>query len=66
MPIPFFRCSKCKKEHSSFEDAKICEEGHLEVLEAKAKQYTIGKFPFMLSVTFTNGVTKDYIADDMH
>lgn len=66
MPIPFFRCSKCKKEFPTAEEAERCENSHLEVLEAKAKQYTMGPYPFMLVVTFQNGISKDYIADDMH
>lgn len=66
MPIPFYRCSKCKKEHKTLEDAFACEDSHLEVSDAKAKTYTIGQYPYILEVTFTNGVKKEYIADDMH
>ena len=66
MPIPFFLCEKCKREHPTFEEAEACENSHLVVLTARAKQYTIGRYPFMLEVTFQDGATKDYIADDMH
>lgn len=66
MPIPFFRCTKCNREFPTFAETEACENSHLEVVQAKAKKYTVGKFPYMLSVTFTSGDVKDYIADDMH
>ena len=62
----FFRCSKGRREFDPFESAIACEESHREVVTAKAKQYTVSPYPFMIEVTFTDGDTKDYIADDMH
>lgn len=66
MPIPFFRCVKCRKEFSTQAEAEGCEVEHLEVTAASAKQYTIKKHPYMIEVTFTDGSVKDYIADDMY
>lgn len=66
MPIPFFRCLKCRKEFGTRAEAEGCESGHLEVTAACSKNYTIGKYPYMIEVTFSDGSVKDYIADDMH
>ena len=63
MPVPFFRCAKCRKEFGTCSEAEACELGHLEVISACSKQYTIGKYPYIIMVTFTDGSTKEYFAD---
>lgn len=65
-PISFYRCSKCKREYQARKDATACEDSHLKVVKAKIKQYSIHQYPYMLEVTFSNGITKEYVADDMH
>ena len=66
MPIPYFRCAKCKKEHPTKKDTYACEDGHLEVAGAKVKQYSSTyQYPYLVEVTFTNGVKKDYYAEEM-
>lgn len=45
----FFRCSKGRREFDPFESAIACEESHREVVTAKAKQYTVSPYPFMIA-----------------
>ena len=66
MPVPFFRCAKCNKEFGTSSEAEACELGHLEVISACSKQYTLGKYPYIILVTFTDGSTKDFFADILY
>ncbi|GHU60800.1 hypothetical protein FACS1894171_2730 [Clostridia bacterium] len=65
MPIPFYRCCKCRKEFDSFKAAKSCENAHLKPVSAKAVRYTIRQYPYSVEITFNNGEHKIYNAEDL-
>lgn len=64
-PITFYRCPKCKREFNHYDDAADCERSHPGVKRARAKQYTVGQYPFTIDVTFADGNTKIYVLEDM-
>ena len=66
MPLIFFRCEKCKREFSSREAVERCEAAHLAVVSAKVKSHGIHQYPYAVDVTFSNGETREYVADHMH
>ena len=61
-----YRCARCRREFASLEEATACEDSHLQVLHARIKEYSVHKYPFMLEVTFSDGSTREYIADNMN
>lgn len=65
MPIPFYRCAKCGREHGKREDAARCEKAHLAVKKARALRYTVSPYPYTIEVTFTDGVVKTYRFDEL-
>ena len=65
MPLTFYRCAKCRKEFDHLVDAAACEHGHPNVKGAKAQEYTIGAYPFLVDVSFADGTTKTYVLEDM-
>ena len=65
MPISFWRCAKCRREHDSFESAEKCENGHLIPVEVSIKNHSIRPYPYSLEVTFSDGKAKIYNAEDM-
>ena len=65
MPIPFWRCEKCRREYDSLEKAESCESGHLIPIEVSVKSYSIRPYPYSLEITFSDGEAKTYNAEDM-
>lgn len=65
MPIPFYRCEKCRREFDSIEGAKACEDAHLTVVSATVKTYSIRPFPYSLEITFNNGEKRIYNSEDL-
>lgn len=65
MPIPFFRCAVCHREFPSLEGAARCEKDHLTAVSAEIKVYGIHKYPYSIDVTFSNGETWEYTAQNM-
>ena len=65
VPIPFFRCERCRREFDSREEAENCENGHLKPVSVKAKKYTIKPYPYSVEVTFEGGEQRVYNADDL-
>jgi len=65
MPLVFYKCRKCKREYSDFQDAKNCEMSHLQPVSVRAVQYTIRHWPYQVEVLFDDGSKKIYNADDM-
>lgn len=65
MPLIFFRCEKCRREFPSREAAEKCEAEHLTVISAEAKTHSIHKYPYAVEVTFSDGETREYVADNM-
>lgn len=65
MPIPFYRCEKCRREHDTLEGAEKCEAAHLTVISARVKGYGIYPYPYEVEVVFSNGETRVYLADNM-
>jgi len=65
MPLIFFRCEKCRREFPSREAAEKCEAEHLAVVSATVKTHSIHQYPYALEVTFSNGETREYVADNM-
>lgn len=59
MPIPFFRCDRCRREYDTLEEAQCCEDSHLTVLSAIEKDYSVWPYPHSLEVTLSDG--KKYI-----
>lgn len=45
MPIPFWRCAKCRREHDSYDGAEKCEQGHLIPIEVSVKSHSIRPYP---------------------
>jgi DNA-directed RNA polymerase subunit RPC12/RpoP len=66
MALIFYRCAKCKREYSKLEDAESCEAGHLTVVAAKVKGYGIHQYPYEVAVTFSNGETRTYLAENLN
>lgn len=46
-------------------DALECEKSHAQVVSASAKQFTLGRYPFTIDVTFSDGQVKVYVLEDM-
>lgn len=65
IPIPFYRCEKCRREHDSREGAEQCEASHHRPVSVEIKQYTHRPYPYALNVTFEDGAVKVYNAEDM-
>lgn len=65
MPVPFWRCGKCRREHDSREGAEQCEASHLAPVSASIKQYTHRPYPYALDVTFEDGTVMVYNAENM-
>jgi hypothetical protein len=65
IPIPFYRCERCRREFDSREEAENCERGHLKPVSVQAKQYTIRPHLYSVEVTFENGEKRIYNADDL-
>lgn len=65
MPLIFFRCEKCRREFPSREAAEKCEAAHLTAVSAKVKSHGIHPYPYAVEVTFSNGETREYVADNM-
>ena len=65
MPVPFWRCEKCRREFDSREGAEGCEAGHLLPVSAVVVGYGIRSYPYSLEVTFNNGGKKIYNAEEM-
>jgi transposase-like protein len=64
MPIVEYKCNKCKKVWDNYADARACEKSHLRVKSAHALRFVRGAYPLTVEVTFENGVTKTYIAEE--
>jgi hypothetical protein len=65
IPIPFWRCEKCRREHDSLEKAEACEAGHLIPTSVGVKSYTVRPYPYSLEVLFSDGKTRIYNAEDL-
>lgn len=65
MPIPFFRCEKCRREFPSRQEAEQCESAHLIPVSAAVKNYTTKPFPYSVEITFSNGEKRIYNAEDL-
>jgi hypothetical protein len=65
MPIPFYRCSKCRREFDNYKAAKSCENAHLTPVSATALRYTVKPFPYKIEVTLNNGEKRVYNAEDL-
>lgn len=65
IPLIFYRCARCRREFDKLEDAQTCETSHARVKRARAKQYTVGQYPFTVEVVFSNGQTKVYVLEEL-
>ena len=65
MPLLFYRCAKCGREHPRYEEAELCEKTHLEVLSARVIRYSAHPYPHTIEVTFSDGSTKIYRWEDL-
>lgn len=65
MPIPFFKCEKCKKTFDSYDGAEACENSHLLPIEVSVKSYSLKPFPYSVQITFHNGEKRIYNAEDL-
>lgn len=65
MPIPFFRCEKCRREFDSREGAERCEDAHPTPVSAVVAGYGIHPYPYSLEVTFSDGKSRIYNAENM-
>jgi hypothetical protein len=65
VPIAFYRCSKCRKEFGSFQDAKRHEDSHLFPVSAEVASYTVREFPYEINVEFNDGSKRVYCARDL-
>ena len=64
-PLVFFRCAICRREFDNREAAEGCEAAHLTAVTATVRQYGIHEYPYSVLVTFSNGETREYVADQM-
>jgi hypothetical protein len=65
LPIPFYRCEKCRREFDRRADAERCEAAHLAPVSVTAKRYTVKPHPYSVDVLFTDGKDRTYNADDL-
>ena len=65
MPIPFYRCNKCKREHPNVEAAIACERAHLIPEAVLVKSYSVKPYPYSVEITFTNGEKRIYNSKDL-
>jgi len=65
MPTAFYRCTKCRREWKTFEEAKNCEDSHLIPVSAKALVYTIRPFPYSIEIIFNNNERRIYLSEDL-
>lgn len=65
MPIPFWRCEKCHREYDSPGEAGACEAGHMEPVAVRAHRYTVRPYPYAVELTFADGKTRIYNAEDL-
>lgn len=61
----FTDAPKCNREYSALHEAEACENSHLEAVSVRAKQYAIGKYPYLVEVAFSNGAVKIFELSDM-
>ncbi len=61
-----FRCSICKREFKTYDKAQGCEAAHLTIMEARVTGYGIHPYPYEIAVTFNNGETRIYLAQNQH
>ncbi|MCP1109687.1 hypothetical protein [Ohessyouella blattaphilus] len=64
-PIITYRCGVCKREYPGHEEAVRCEESHLAAVSVVVKNHGIHEYPYSVAVTFSNGETREYVADHM-
>lgn len=64
-PIIFYRCCVCKREHAYHEEAVRCEASHLTAVSVSVRNHGIHEYPYSVDVTFSNGQTREYVADHM-
>ena len=60
-----YRCGVCKREYHGHEEAVRCEESHLAAVSVVVKNHGIHEYPYSVAVTFSNGETREYVADHM-
>ena|GEM_PF-1620760 len=63
-PLIIYKCSKCKMQRDSFEEAERCEKSHLSALSVKELEYRFGAYPFRVALVFPDGKEREYISDD--
>ena len=63
-PLVIYKCSKCKMQRDSFEEAERCEKSHLSALSVKELEYRFGAYPFRVALVFPDGKEREYISDD--
>jgi len=59
-PITFYQCSKCHRNHKTYEDAERCEKSHLSAVSVKETEYRVGAYPFRVILTFSDGKEIEY------
>ena len=64
MPLIIYKCSKCDMIRDSYEDAERCESKHLSAVSVRETEYRLGAYPFRVVLTFSDGMEREYIADD--
>jgi hypothetical protein len=65
MPLVSYRCSICKREFKTYDEAQGCEAAHLTVVETRVLGYGIHTYPYEIAVTFNNGETRSYLAQNL-
>ena len=63
-PLIYYKCAKCKITHNSYEEAEMCEKGHLSAVTVKELQYVMGAYPYRIALVFPDGKERAYTADD--
>ncbi|MDL2274325.1 hypothetical protein LJC34_07290 [Oscillospiraceae bacterium OttesenSCG-928-G22] len=61
MPETLYRCTKCGKEHPTYDEADRCEKAHLSASEVVKELYRIGPYPYLVSLRFPDGREMEFM-----
>ena len=64
MPLPYYKCDRCKTSYATCETAEKCEKSHFSAVFVKEIAYSIGPYPIRVAIIFADGYEVEYMIDD--
>ena len=59
-PLVLYKCSVCRMDRNSYEDAEHCEATHLKAVSVKEQEYILGPYPSRVVLSFPDGTEHEY------